>query len=85
MNTVQSYDDYLYSPYVINPRENDLLKIGLRTSEYDFSNQNYNNQNQNNQVHYESEAFGNLPSFNSRSQSQFKIANKETMSEMGEY
>lgn len=72
MYSGQNYDDYLYSPYVINPRENDLMKIGLRTSDYEFSN----NQYPNNQVHYENEPYGNLPSFNSKSQSIFKFANK---------
>lgn len=49
------------------------MKIGLRTSDYDYSNLNYN---QNNQVHYEREVYGNFPSFNSKSQSQFKAGFK---------
>jgi hypothetical protein len=38
-----SYEDYLYSPYIINPRENDLLKIGMRSSDVDTNS--YYNQN----------------------------------------
>lgn len=29
-SSVPQNDDYLYSPYVINPRENDLMKICAR-------------------------------------------------------
>lgn len=41
-----NYDDYLYSPYNLNPRENDLFKIVSRTSDSNTIS-NYNRTDQN--------------------------------------
>lgn len=42
----QTFEDVLYSPYILNPRQNDLLKITMRSSDIDtasYYNQNFNN------------------------------------------